>query len=47
MTEGRPEEWLNRVEAAMYAATKRELLRGLEGSKGGWTQGLGRVEAGC
>jgi hypothetical protein len=35
VTEGRPEEWLGRVEAAMFAATKRALVRGLEESKGG------------
>lgn len=34
VTEGRPEEWLGRVEAAMFAATKRALVRGLEDSKG-------------
>ena len=33
-TEGRPEEWLNKVEATMYATTKRFLLRTLEESKG-------------
>lgn len=27
VTEGRPEEWLNTVEAAMFAATKRHLYR--------------------
>jgi len=35
VTEGRPEEWLGRVEAAMFGATKRALIRGLEDSKGG------------
>jgi hypothetical protein len=35
VTEGRPEEWLNRVEAAMFAATKKHLFRALEDSKGG------------
>lgn len=34
ITEGRPEEWLNRVEAAMFATTKRALARALEESKG-------------
>ena len=27
VTEGRPEEWLNRVEEAMFAATKKHLFR--------------------
>ena len=27
VTEGRPEEWLNTVEAAMFAATKKHLYR--------------------
>ena len=27
VTEGRPEEWLNTVEEAMFAATKRHLYR--------------------
>ncbi len=34
VTEGRPEEWLNRVEEAMFAATKRQLYRALEETKG-------------
>ncbi len=34
LTEGRPEEWLNNVEAAMYAATKRQLFKTLEDAKG-------------
>ncbi|KAK9823872.1 hypothetical protein WJX72_006072 [[Myrmecia] bisecta] len=34
VTEGRPEEWLNRVEDAMFAATKKHLYRVLEDSKG-------------
>ena len=34
LTEGRPEEWLNDVEAAMYAATKKQLFKTLEDSKG-------------
>ena len=41
ITEGRPEEWLGRVEAAMYAATKRALTRGLEESKGTYGWGAG------
>jgi hypothetical protein len=35
VTEGRPEQWLGHVEGAMFAATKRALVRGLEESKGG------------
>ena len=33
ITEGRPEEWLNDVEAAMFAATKLTLFSVLEASK--------------
>ena len=33
-TDGRPEEWLNSVETAMYAATKKSLYATLEHSKG-------------
>lgn len=33
VTEGRPEEWLNDVEAAMFAATKTTLFNVLEASK--------------
>jgi dynein heavy chain, axonemal len=33
VTEGRPEEWLNNVEAAMFAACKSTLLRTLECTK--------------
>ena len=33
ITEGRPEEWLNDVEAAMFAATKSTLFSVLEASK--------------
>jgi hypothetical protein len=42
VTEGRPEEWLNHVEAAMRAATKRAIVRGLEDSKGEGELGAGR-----
>ncbi len=35
VTEGRPEEWLNRVEDAMFATTKKHLYKVLEESKGG------------
>jgi dynein heavy chain len=34
ITEGRPEEWLNKVEEAMFAATKKHLYRVLDESKG-------------
>lgn len=34
ITEGRPEEWLNRVEDAMFATTKKHLYKVLEESKG-------------
>lgn len=34
ITEGRPEEWLNSAEAAMFQATKKNLYRVLEDSKG-------------
>jgi len=34
VTEGQPEEWLNSVEAAMYATTKAHLYKVLEDSKG-------------
>ncbi|GFH22123.1 uncharacterized protein HaLaN_19537 [Haematococcus lacustris] len=34
VTEGRPEEWLNRVEEAMFATTKKHLYKVLEDSKG-------------
>ena len=34
LTEGRPEDWLNKVEAAMYAATKKSLYKTLEDAKG-------------
>ncbi|GFH10192.1 uncharacterized protein HaLaN_05461 [Haematococcus lacustris] len=33
VTEGRPEEWLNRVEEAMFATTKKHLYKVLEDSK--------------
>ena len=33
-TDGRPEDWLNKVEAAMYAACKKSLYQTLEHSKG-------------
>jgi dynein heavy chain, axonemal len=33
VTAGRPEEWLNDVEAAMFAATKKTLFDVLEASK--------------
>ncbi len=36
VTEGRPEEWLGRVEAAMFATTKRHLFKVLEDSKGSY-----------
>ena len=32
-TEGRPEEWLCRVEAAMFLATKRTLAKVLDDSR--------------
>ena len=35
VTEGRPEEWLNTVEEAMFAATKRHLYR--VSLQSGWT----------
>lgn len=38
VTEGRPEEWLNRVEEAMFATTKKHLYKVLEESKG-WQGG--------
>jgi hypothetical protein len=34
ITEGRPEEWLNKVEEAMFATTKKHLFKVLEDSKG-------------
>lgn len=34
VTEGRPEEWLNTAEAAMFQATKKNLYKVLEDSKG-------------
>ena len=34
VTEGRPEEWLNRIEDAMFATTKKHLYKVLEESKG-------------
>lgn len=34
VTEGRPEEWLNRAEEAMFLTTKRHLFKVLEDSKG-------------
>lgn len=34
VTEGRPEEWLNRVEDAMFLTTKKHLYKVLEDSKG-------------
>ena len=37
VTEGRPEEWLNRVEDGMFATTKKHLYKVLEDSKGGAT----------
>lgn len=37
VTEGRPEEWLSSVEAAMFRATKAKLFRVLEDSRGGST----------
>jgi hypothetical protein len=36
VTEGRPESWLCRVEEAMFATTRRHLLKVLEDSKSGW-----------
>jgi dynein heavy chain, axonemal len=33
VTEGRPEEWLNRVEEAMFATTKKHVFKVLEESK--------------
>ena len=33
ITEGRPEDWLNRVEEAMFATTKKHLFKVLEDSK--------------
>ena len=32
-TDGRPEDWLNKVEAAMYTATKKQLYRTLDESR--------------
>lgn len=34
VTEGRPEDWLNRVEEAMFLTTKKHLFKVLEESKG-------------
>lgn len=34
VTEGRPEEWLNRIEEGMFATTKKHLYKVLEESKG-------------
>eukprot|EP00854_Cymbomonas_tetramitiformis_P005380 gene5380-6528_t len=34
VTDGRPEEWLNKVEASMYATTKKSLYKTLEDAKG-------------
>ena len=34
VTQGRPEDWLNDIEAGMYATTKKNLLKTLEESKG-------------
>jgi dynein heavy chain, axonemal len=34
ITDGRPEEWLNDVEAAMFSTTKHHLLRAVEDCKG-------------
>lgn len=34
ITESRPEEWLNKVEAAMFATTKKHLFKTLEESRG-------------
>ena len=54
VTEGRPEEWLNRVEDAMFATTKKHLHKVLEDSRGereargkglGGPAGLGRKSA--
>lgn len=36
ITEGRPEEWLNRVEEGMFLTTKKHLFKVLEDSKGRW-----------
>eukprot|EP00899_Mesostigma_viride_P014884 jgi/Mesvir1/23397/Mv21091-RA.2 len=35
LTEGRPEDWLNKVEAAMFLTTKKHLFKALEESKTG------------
>lgn len=40
VTEGQPEEWLNSVEAAMFATTKAHLIKVLEDSKGEHIQQL-------
>ncbi len=42
VTEGRPEEWLNRIEDAMFATTKKHLYKVLEESKGGFWPCRGR-----
>ena len=34
VTQGRPEDWLNDIEAGMFATTKKNLLKTLEDSKG-------------
>ena len=34
VTQGRPEDWLNDIEAGMFATTKKHLLKTLEDSKG-------------
>lgn len=34
ITESRPEEWLNKVEAAMFSTTKKHLFKTLEESRG-------------
>jgi hypothetical protein len=36
VTEGRPESWLGRVEDAMFATTRKHLLKVLEDSKSEW-----------
>jgi hypothetical protein len=47
VTEGRPEEWLNRVEEAMFATTKKHLYKVLEESKGRWGHGLAMLGVIC
>lgn len=43
VTEGRPESWLGRVEDAMFATTRKHLLKVLEDSKSEWGTGVKAV----